>query len=166
MFFMKETYITTAIPYVNGNPHLGHAMDYLLADVLRAPMNMVARFLKRQPSRVYQRKNLLIRMPPNSKTLFIRLVLNIRILFVRLIQITKNAAKKFGPNYPIISTKTNMRVGIVKVAKILLPTKSMTKITAFVRIIKSHTLSSAKKTIIYEFLILKIKFVRLLSLMS
>lgn len=25
-------YITTAIPYVNGAPHLGHAMDYLLAD--------------------------------------------------------------------------------------------------------------------------------------
>ena len=35
---MKESYITTAIPYVNGNPHLGHAMDYLLADVLRRYM--------------------------------------------------------------------------------------------------------------------------------
>ncbi len=35
---MKNTYITTAIPYVNGNPHLGHAMDYLLADVLRRYM--------------------------------------------------------------------------------------------------------------------------------
>lgn len=31
---MEESYITTAIPYVNGNPHLGHAMDYLLADTL------------------------------------------------------------------------------------------------------------------------------------
>lgn len=29
---MTKTYITTAIPYVNGNPHIGHAMDYLLAD--------------------------------------------------------------------------------------------------------------------------------------
>ncbi|MBQ3306516.1 methionine--tRNA ligase [Candidatus Saccharibacteria bacterium] len=28
----KNIYITTAIPYVNGAPHLGHAMDYLLAD--------------------------------------------------------------------------------------------------------------------------------------
>ena len=28
-----KTYITTAIPYVNGAPHLGHAEDYLLADV-------------------------------------------------------------------------------------------------------------------------------------
>ena len=38
---MKENiYITTAIPYVNGNPHLGHAMDYLLADVLRRYMMM------------------------------------------------------------------------------------------------------------------------------
>jgi len=26
-------YITTAIPYLNGPPHIGHAMDYLLADV-------------------------------------------------------------------------------------------------------------------------------------
>lgn len=29
----KQTYITTAIPYVNGAPHVGHALDYLLADV-------------------------------------------------------------------------------------------------------------------------------------
>ena len=30
---MSKYYITTAIPYVNGNPHVGHALDYLLADV-------------------------------------------------------------------------------------------------------------------------------------
>lgn len=31
---MKENlYITTAIPYVNGTPHIGNALDYLLADV-------------------------------------------------------------------------------------------------------------------------------------
>lgn len=29
---MRKTYITTAIPYVNGAPHIGHAMDYCLAD--------------------------------------------------------------------------------------------------------------------------------------
>lgn len=29
----KKPYITTAIPYVNGRPHIGHAMDYLLADI-------------------------------------------------------------------------------------------------------------------------------------
>ena len=29
----EKIYITTAIPYVNGTPHVGHAMDYLLADV-------------------------------------------------------------------------------------------------------------------------------------
>ncbi|MBQ9018372.1 methionine--tRNA ligase [Candidatus Saccharibacteria bacterium] len=29
---MKNTYITTAIPYVNGAPHIGHAMDYCQAD--------------------------------------------------------------------------------------------------------------------------------------
>jgi methionyl-tRNA synthetase len=29
----KKLYITTAIPYVNGTPHIGHAIDYLLADI-------------------------------------------------------------------------------------------------------------------------------------
>lgn len=29
---MDKIYITTAIPYVNGVPHIGHAMDYCLAD--------------------------------------------------------------------------------------------------------------------------------------
>ena len=29
---MSKVYITTAIPYVNGAPHIGHAMDYCLAD--------------------------------------------------------------------------------------------------------------------------------------
>jgi methionyl-tRNA synthetase len=29
----KTLYITTAIPYVNGEPHIGHAIDYLLADI-------------------------------------------------------------------------------------------------------------------------------------
>ena len=29
---MSKVYLCTAIPYVNGDPHIGHAMDYLLAD--------------------------------------------------------------------------------------------------------------------------------------
>ena len=29
----QEIYITTAITYVNGAPHIGHAEDYLLADI-------------------------------------------------------------------------------------------------------------------------------------
>ena len=29
----KKLYITTAIPYVNGIPHIGNALDYLLADI-------------------------------------------------------------------------------------------------------------------------------------
>lgn len=28
-----KLYLTTAIPYVNGAPHIGHAVDYLLADI-------------------------------------------------------------------------------------------------------------------------------------
>lgn len=30
---MSNRYITTAIPYVNGAPHIGHALDYILADI-------------------------------------------------------------------------------------------------------------------------------------
>lgn len=30
---MSKVYLTTAIPYMNGRPHIGHALDYLLADV-------------------------------------------------------------------------------------------------------------------------------------
>ncbi len=45
---MKKYYITTAIPYVNGNPHLGHAMDYLLADVLRRYMMMCGKDVRVQ----------------------------------------------------------------------------------------------------------------------
>lgn len=30
---MKKFYVATAIPYVNDKPHIGHAMDYMLADV-------------------------------------------------------------------------------------------------------------------------------------
>lgn len=31
---MTDYYVTTSIPYVNGEPHLGHAMEFILADVL------------------------------------------------------------------------------------------------------------------------------------
>jgi methionyl-tRNA synthetase len=31
---MSNHYITTSIPYVNGDPHLGHAMEFVMADVL------------------------------------------------------------------------------------------------------------------------------------
>ncbi len=31
---MGNYYVTTSIPYVNGEPHLGHAMEFIMADVL------------------------------------------------------------------------------------------------------------------------------------
>jgi methionyl-tRNA synthetase len=31
---MSNHYITASIPYVNGEPHLGHAMEFVMADVL------------------------------------------------------------------------------------------------------------------------------------
>lgn len=38
-------YVTTSIPYVNGEPHLGHAMEFVQADVL-------ARYARQQGSNV------------------------------------------------------------------------------------------------------------------
>lgn len=30
----RRFYVTTAIPYVNGDPYLGHALEFVQADVL------------------------------------------------------------------------------------------------------------------------------------
>ncbi len=45
---MEKIYITTAIPYVNGAPHVGHAMDYLLADVSARYQKTLGREVKFQ----------------------------------------------------------------------------------------------------------------------
>ena len=42
---MSNYYVTTSIPYVNGEPHLGHAMEFVMADVL-------ARYARQQGSTV------------------------------------------------------------------------------------------------------------------
>lgn len=38
---MNKFYITTAIPYVNGRPHIGHALEYFQADVIRNYHNLL-----------------------------------------------------------------------------------------------------------------------------
>src|SRR6185369_5219812 len=43
---MKSFYITTAIDYVNGSPHLGHAYEKVLTDV-------IARFRRQMGDQVY-----------------------------------------------------------------------------------------------------------------
>lgn len=45
---MSKTYITTAIPYMNGSPHIGHVMDYLLADIYRRYLNLKGREVRLQ----------------------------------------------------------------------------------------------------------------------
>ena len=37
---MKSCYLTTAIDYVNGSPHLGHAYEKVLADVIARTKRM------------------------------------------------------------------------------------------------------------------------------
>ena len=44
----KHAYITTAIPYVNGVPHIGHALDYLLADVWARYQRQLGRVVRFQ----------------------------------------------------------------------------------------------------------------------
>ena len=43
---MADFYITTAIDYVNGSPHIGHAYEKILTDV-------IARFRRLMGDRVY-----------------------------------------------------------------------------------------------------------------
>lgn len=38
---MKKFYATTAIPYVNARPHIGHALEYVQADVVRRYHNLI-----------------------------------------------------------------------------------------------------------------------------
>jgi methionyl-tRNA synthetase len=45
---MEKIYITTAIPYVNGAPHIGHAMDYCLADTYARYQRMIGSEVKFQ----------------------------------------------------------------------------------------------------------------------
>lgn len=45
---MNKTYITTAIPYVNGRPHVGHAMDYCFADVCARYYRLIGNEVKLQ----------------------------------------------------------------------------------------------------------------------
>lgn len=45
---MKNIYITTAIPYVNGEPHIGHALDYCLADVCARYQKMLGNKVRLQ----------------------------------------------------------------------------------------------------------------------
>ena len=40
---MKKFYITTAIPYVNAAPHIGHALDYSIADVVARYYKQIGR---------------------------------------------------------------------------------------------------------------------------
>ena len=43
---MPKFYITTSIPYVNARPHIGHALEFVQADV-------IARFRKMEGQSVY-----------------------------------------------------------------------------------------------------------------
>ncbi len=44
----KKLYITTAIPYVNGTPHIGNALDYMLADIWTRYQKMSGRDVRFQ----------------------------------------------------------------------------------------------------------------------
>ena len=58
---MNKIYITTAIPYMNGGPHIGHAVDYCLADTLARYYRLLGDEVKFQAgtdehgSKIYQK---------------------------------------------------------------------------------------------------------------
>ena len=68
---INKAYITTAIPYVNGAPHVGHALDYCLADVYARYLRLQGREVRLQAgvdehgNKIYQ-KALDIGMPVNE----------------------------------------------------------------------------------------------------
>ena len=60
---MGKMYVTTAIPYVNGAPHVGHVLDYLLADTLCRYLRLMGNEVRFQAgtdehgSKVYKKAN-------------------------------------------------------------------------------------------------------------
>lgn len=40
---MKSFYITTTLPYVNAEPHLGHAMEFVRADIIARFQRLLGR---------------------------------------------------------------------------------------------------------------------------
>ena len=60
---MAKKYITTAIPYVNGVPHIGHAVDYCLADTYARYLRLVGDDVKFQAgtdehgNKIFQKAN-------------------------------------------------------------------------------------------------------------
>ena len=91
---MNKTYITTAIPYVNGMPHIGHAMDYCLADVCARYHRLLGDEVKFQAgvdehgNKIFQKAKLChmpipyqITHPRNSSRLSIRISQTISNLF-------------------------------------------------------------------------------------
>ena len=60
---MTKKYITTAIPYVNGAPHVGHAMDYCLADTCARYLRLIGDEVKFQAgtdehgNKIFQKAN-------------------------------------------------------------------------------------------------------------
>ena len=39
----KKFYLTTAIPYVNAQPHIGHALEYVIADVIHRYQEIIGK---------------------------------------------------------------------------------------------------------------------------
>ena len=127
---MKESYITTAIPYVNGKPHLGHAMDYLLADTLRRYMMYCGKEVRLQAG-TDEHGNKIFKKAAEQG-----------IPTQEFVDQTMNAVvRQFGPSFPTIFTRTNMKAGIAKVVRAMLPIKNTTRIMVNVRTIKNLTLN-------------------------
>ena len=150
----QHAYITTAIPYVNGLPHIGHAMDYMLADVWARYQRQNGREVRFQTGVDEHGNKIAAKAASQNQTPqayvdqmhgnFQNMIaeLNISpILSARLIRIMLARCSIFGESWLrlAISTKAPTRVGIARVARHLSPTRRQLKIMAFALTTSRHT---------------------------
>lgn len=100
---MEKFYLTTAIDYVNGAPHIGHAYEKILSDIITRHYTQRCddvymltgtdehgiKIQKRQQARVLARKNFVIQTHKNLKMLGKLLISTIHSLSELLTKITK-----------------------------------------------------------------------------
>ena len=138
----QHAYITTAIPYVNGLPHIGHAMDYMLADVWTRYQRQNGREVRFQTG-VDEHGNKIAAKAASQNQTPQAYVDQMHGNFqnARLTRITLVRCSIFGKSWLrlAISTKAPTRVGIAKVVRHSLPTKKQLKIMAFVPTTSHHT---------------------------
>ena len=146
----QHAYITTAIPYVNGLPHIGHAMDYMLADVWARYQRQNGREVRFQTGVDEHGNTIAAKAASQNQTPqayvdqmhgnFQNMIAELNISATDFIRTTAQCSI-FGSSWQQlgVSTEEHTRAGTAKDARHLSLTKKRLKITAFVLTIRRHT---------------------------